>query len=291
MRGKHPLLAACHDWVRNIPAHAGKTSLASRMPRLGEEHPRACGENALVGLVCRRHVGTSPRMRGKHPAQHLTTATARNIPAHAGKTHHHTPTPPTPKEHPRACGENALVGLVCRRHVGTSPRMRGKHPAQHLTTATARNIPAHAGKTASYPAGHTAHPEHPRACGENLLLRTASARGSGTSPRMRGKRVAYISMSWGSGNIPAHAGKTLTAGGSEKIFWEHPRACGENMVLPSKRSRSFGTSPRMRGKQKCLLMSIKRGRNIPAHAGKTQDSVRISLASEEHPRACGENHQ
>ena len=51
---------------RNIPAHAGKTDGSDRAYTLSAEHPRACGENLLIGTL-RRVLG-------------------RNIPAHAGKT-------------------------------------------------------------------------------------------------------------------------------------------------------------------------------------------------------------
>ena len=50
---------------RNIPAHAGKTSLRGNGPARGQEHPRARGENMIEVLYQWQKEGTSPRTRGK----------------------------------------------------------------------------------------------------------------------------------------------------------------------------------------------------------------------------------
>ena len=70
---------------------------------------------------------------------------------------------------------------------------------------------------------------------------------------------------------------------------EHPRVCGENVVIASDRRAALGTSPRMRGKQ-CRLVRISQAlRNIPAYAGKTEGRIQSNCFATEHPRVCGEN--
>ena len=54
---------------RNIPAHAGKTSLPWWWPQLAAEHPRARGENYTARILNRPEGGTSPRTRGKRDLQ------------------------------------------------------------------------------------------------------------------------------------------------------------------------------------------------------------------------------
>ena len=72
--------------MRNIPAHAGKTSINLRSPRQLKEHPRARGENSLVILRANMWGGTSPRTRGKLLHWGYRGWGLGNIPAHAGKT-------------------------------------------------------------------------------------------------------------------------------------------------------------------------------------------------------------
>ena len=86
MRGKLRTGVAHYPHLRNIPAHAGKTSCAPRSPRHDSEHPRACGENVNTTMTNRSCSGTSPRMRGKPMKIQVVGSQRRNIPAHAGKT-------------------------------------------------------------------------------------------------------------------------------------------------------------------------------------------------------------
>ena len=130
---------------------------------------------------------------------------------------------------------------------------------------------------------------HPRACGENLFTVHVIRLETGSSPRMRGKRVHPAKKSEALGLIPAHAGKT-----SGFIFWNsvdraHPRACGENQASSGARRPGRGSSPRMRGKRPVdSHHDIARGL-IPAHAGKTEHPPSAHPAVWAHPRACGEN--
>ena len=91
-----------------------------------------------------------------------------------------------------------------------------------------RNIPAHAGKTYGATAELLGGKEHPRARGENLVKFDNGFETRGTSPRTRGKQRYLKILSLITGNIPAHAGKTLGEGGVGHVFPEHPRARGEN---------------------------------------------------------------
>ena len=65
MRGKPALMLARVMIDRNIPAHAGKTTITQLFAKDIKEHPRACGENLLVLVILVTSAGTSPRMRGK----------------------------------------------------------------------------------------------------------------------------------------------------------------------------------------------------------------------------------
>ena len=92
---------------------------------------------------------------------------ARNIPAHAGKTHGETIRGVDSGEHPRARGENLTPTNNITVTLGTSPRTRGKLSYWIDYEERHRNIPAHAGKTLLIVYFFACVGEHPRARGEN----------------------------------------------------------------------------------------------------------------------------
>ena len=126
--------------------------------------------------------------------------------------------------------------------------MRGKRLPPSCGGKTMLNIPAYAGKTLSTTTKNSSTSEHPRVCGENEPDLYCLMNKHGTSPRMRGK---LINDELGLGrrrNIPAYAGKTPALVRASGAWMEHPRVCGENPRIRPHVLRTFGTSPRMRGK-------------------------------------------
>ena len=111
----------------------------------------------------------------------------------------------------------------------------------------------------------------------------------GSSPRMRGKRVCSVPISWRLGLIPAHAGKTVLFEVRAAAARAHPRACGENTIPRSFHRSLSGSSPRMRGKPGFRILVGQPVGLIPAHAGKTLKCRNEQRPKGAHPRACGEN--
>ena len=188
MRGKRAQSRSYAYSIGNIPAYAGKTPAPASATAATKEHPRVCGENLPSDKIQEAFTGTSPRMRGKRSNPACLRTNSGNIPAYAGKTHGLPALSPYLAEHPRVCGENFDSRLERVNREGTSPRMRGKPAPSASSSPPNRNIPAHAGKTASVAKGV-------------LGLR-------GTSPRTRGKRHRVPRIIYRIRNIPAHAGKT-----------------------------------------------------------------------------------
>ena len=208
MRGKLIRIHLNHLDLRIIPAHAGQTSACSRYRHWSADHPRACGANSLSLMRARATSGSSPRMRGKHVANKPLEIQFRIIPAHAGQTTAPWALELPTADHPRACGANLLIAADWADGHGSSPRMRGKPLCQGRTVWGRRIIPAHAGQTSGADCTTGAPPDHPRACGANRDVVRIIRRASGSSPRMRGKRVALECSSFGRRIIPAHAGQT-----------------------------------------------------------------------------------
>ena len=207
-RGKLPDAGDRIIESRLIPAWAGKTETAPLRAIRCTAHPRVGGENA--GQPCRSLTirGSSPRGRGK-PAQLAEEAgVTRLIPAWAGKTLQPPDRRHIPGAHPRVGGENPDGGKYTAGRSGSSPRGRGKHQKRIPGIGHAGLIPAWAGKTP--PGRRTAARSraHPRVGGENEHADYDARLRKGSSPRGRGKLINGISSMFGSGLIPAWAGKT-----------------------------------------------------------------------------------
>ena len=172
-----------------IPAHAGNTRHCARHEGKTRDHPRACGEHPATPATAGTAPGSSPRMRGTPVGSQGVETSPGIIPAHAGNTRLPDASGMTGRDHPRACGEHALIGSRRHRPSGSSPRMRGTL-VEHMHIGPVRGIiPAHAGNT-QLATEVSAQPwDHPRACGEHSLCVLSVAESSGSSPRMRGTLV------------------------------------------------------------------------------------------------------
>ncbi len=191
--------------------------------------------------------GSSPRMRGTPQDAPDALDPGRIIPAHAGNSY---PTPPgsrEPPDHPRACGELGQQPSRDRRSTGSSPRMRGTRRTVRRQVGFDRIIPAHAGNSARSAVSRDRAPDHPRACGELLYNRLLRSNSDGSSPRMRGTRIAHEIFRRDPRIIPAHAGNSLAKTSNPNPLTDHPRACGELDRKHVGRRLEAGSSPRMRG--------------------------------------------
>ena len=130
---------------------------------------------------------------------------------------------------------------------------------------------------------------HPRSRGENILRQPARPGQGGSSPLTRGKRARAPRSVMSAGLIPAHAGKTATAGRRRRPRAAHPRSRGENRHWVGSRTRREGSSPLTRGKHGGDRRRRARSRLIPAHAGKTTGAVPPTGSRTAHPRSRGEN--
>ena len=131
--------------------------------------------------------------------------------------------------------------------------------------------------------------DHPRACGENFRSEGDGEPHEGSSPRVRGKHGRRRREDRRRGIIPARAGKTVVVLLFMSGVPDHPRACGENSGKARDRCRTWGSSPRVRGKLTEIVVSSQEERIIPARAGKTCPAPGGGARARDHPRACGEN--
>ena len=167
MRGTHTRRQVEDTADGIIPAHAGNTvAVPVELPACGD-HPRACGEHYLTLSLARAALGSSPRMRGTPDGINFLSVSLGIIPAHAGNTWLQVVCGGHFEDHPRACGEHGLYSELLKRHVGSSPRMRGTPCKLADILARLGIIPAHAGNTLPARIQRQRQQDHPRACGEH----------------------------------------------------------------------------------------------------------------------------
>ena len=152
--------------------------------------------------------GSSPRMRGTPSRRRTAVPFFRIIPAYAGNTRPNRPARPNLGDHPRVCGEHALVAVLFSFAQGSSPRMRGTPWLFSEEFNNAGIIPAYAGNTPLLVPVIRPMRDHPRVCGEHSPMASKSSRRPGSSPRMRGTRMPICLRYPARGIIPAYAGNT-----------------------------------------------------------------------------------
>ena len=105
---------------------------------------------------------------------------------------------------------------------------------------------------------------------------------------MRGKvsvgRLEVVSV----GITPAYAGKRSSRRSAMHRKQDHPRLCGEKLLLFARRVLFLGSPPPMRGKGFHSFTSCLISRITPAYAGKSRKPMHCRKPMQDHPRLCGE---
>ena len=147
-------------------------------------------------------------MRGKACTCGTVRGKSRITPAYAGKSYGSTSFTLACEDHPRLCGEKLLRGFLFRFLLGSPPPMRGKVVRHAPDAGICRITPAYAGKSqkGAFSAGD--NQDHPRLCGEKVLLLVDDDYFRGSPPPMRGKVMVRIPEGANVGITPAYAGKS-----------------------------------------------------------------------------------
>ena len=214
-------------FTRITPARAGNSPCKKSWGSGAQDHPRACGEQILKLQTQLQSTGSPPRVRGTASGLVYMMYCGRITPARAGNRPRQALKGPAGLDHPRACGEQLMVQAQMENLGGSPPRVRGTG-RQPFARARRRGItPARAGNRPRRPRPHTSREDHPRACGEQILIGGASSISCWITPARAGNSVK-IENFW--------------------IFpWDHPRACGEQNDNSSTYITEEGSPPRVRG--------------------------------------------
>ena len=218
----------------------------------------------------------------------LGKGSVRITPARAGKRKKYKVKFAGFRDHPRTHGEKHGMESTSHIRQGSPPHTRGKAPTYSNWANWNRITPAHTGKSfASDLCGESGR-DHPRSCGEKLIIMEKFFPSKGSPPRVRGKGGRTPHKCKALGITPARAGKRSIPARLRGSCWDHPRACGEKPELKNRRATTKGSPPRVRGKAASWGRIRKIGRITPARAGKRQLVVPFCPGYWDHPRACGE---
>ena len=152
------------------------------------------------------------------------------------------------RDHPRVCGEKPFLFYGGSSDSGSPPRMRGKAADVSSAGRTAGITPACAGKRCAKRLPPCRYGDHPRVCGEKHARASSRLFALGSPPRMRGKEVRVPQRSSLFGITPAYAGKRTCLRKGRRVYWDHPRVCGEKLQAQALAMMTQGSPPRMRGK-------------------------------------------
>ena len=153
-----------------------------------------CGEKDGRKRGACAQSGSSPRVRGKGGDTGMKISEARIIPACAGKSSLILSRLRLCEDHPRVCGEKYFMCSKIEQNLGSSPRVRGKANSFCAFDFKLRIIPACAGKRRRQTTAGSAGKDHPRVCGEKSLAAATRATTVGSSPRVRGKVGATLTV-------------------------------------------------------------------------------------------------
>ena len=167
--------------------------------------------------------------------------------------------------------------------------MRGALIQTIIIILLVRIIPADAGSTKSWLGIVVFYRDHPRGCGEHSARRLARLKAMGSSPRMRGAQIGLCLSYLRERIIPADAGSTAAASKVPEPGPDHPRGCGEHLLIVAEDKGREGSSPRMRGAHRQQPVHRHRRRIIPADAGSTTGKATTTMNLRDHPRGCGEH--
>ena len=191
-----------------IPAGAGQTNVRRSRFSTAWAHPRRCGADDNPDLKHHRFQGSSPQVRGRLEHGTVSVGAVGLIPAGAGQTAPRRVELRCRTAHPRRCGADSMSNAMWGLDAGSSPQVRGRRrTTSHPATGNGL-IPAGAGQTTGpYPTTRSSR-AHPRRCGADQQRFIQANPRRGSSPQVRGRRVAFFLPHLAGRLIPAGAGQT-----------------------------------------------------------------------------------
>ena len=146
------------------------------------------------------------------------------------------------------CGEKSGLHLRCVPPEGSPPLVRGKAPGVSRARFALGITPACAGKSICFTLSAAASRDHPRLCGEKLIMQAVGELIEGSPPLVRGKVAQRHTRLQALRITPACAGKRRLVAATRLPGQDHPRLCGEKGCFEGVLYPVKGSPPLVRGK-------------------------------------------
>ena len=150
------------------------------------------------------------------------------------------------EDHPRVCGNYERRQLLYRAERGSPPRVRELRRKKPVRASSAGITPACAGITPRGALMECSGRDHPRVCGNYLIIKSQTAKGAGSPPRVRELLAFPSPQIFDRGITPACAGITLRRGKAANFTQDHPRVCGNYVHKGYVTADTPGSPPRVR---------------------------------------------
>ena len=155
---------------RITPACAGNRIPLYSLRKSTQDHPRVCGEQIRGFPLALRYKGSPPRVRGTVINATWEQVVGRITPACAGNSENAANVEKLVGDHPRVCGEQRPPPCRAAPPPGSPPRVRGTDGHMEKLYGRMRITPACAGNRKTKHHENDEAEDHPRVCGEQLLL-------------------------------------------------------------------------------------------------------------------------
>ena len=132
-------------------------------------HPHVCGEGTYGRGMSGNGSGSPPRVWGRR----------------AERVIH----PPDPLVHPHVCGEGTIAARALISAIGSPPRVWGRRRVRVGRRLRGRFTPTCVGKAGGMLRRGPRSPVHPHVCGEGCVTVTPDHPGTGSPPRVWGRRA------------------------------------------------------------------------------------------------------
>ena len=170
---------------------------------------------------------------------------------------------------------------------GSPPLVRERRWRVFGIPVQGRITPACAGTTRSLETFSKAVEDHPRLCGNDIKTQFQKFLETGSPPLVRERHIRGNERGIRAGITPACAGTTGTPVAAILRHWDHPRLCGNDILILRACPRYRGSPPLVRERPLQIGLNSYSRRITPACAGTTTYASQFARLIRDHPRLCG----
>ena len=130
--------------------------------------------------------------------------------------------------------------------------------------------------------------DHPHACGDKAAVKLFKLVRDVSSPRVWGQGLSALGFRLFLGIIPTRVGTRQFSTPDPRSGRDHPHACGDKPTVGITCSFAIGSSPRVWGQARSLLIHTAAVGIIPTRVGTSTLATGYVDEYRDHPHACGD---